>query len=159
METLQTIKEYSGLKKSEINTHARSFVESVMEQGNPLQAAETIAALENFIKSVKEDKRFTDYVREEAGKHGKQYTSPSGAKIELAEVGSKYDFSLCNDEKLSQMESDLSVLETSVKARKEMLKTVPVEGLVVTDQETGETYTVYPPSKTSTSSFKITLAK
>lgn len=157
MEALQTLQEYSGLKKSEIASLAKEAIEAVLENGNPLEVAESLSAMEDFIKSVRADKRFVDYVREETIKHGKQFTSPSGAKIELAEVGSKYDFSSCNDVFLFDMEEELCILETSIKARKEFLKTVPIGGMDIRVND--ELVTVYPPSKTSTSSYKISLAK
>lgn len=159
MESIISISEYSGLKKAELKEMAEQAVISVLENGNPLEVAESLSAMEEFIKNVRADKRFTEYVREEAGKHGKQYTSRSGAKIELAETGTRYDFSVCEDFELQALEIELTGIEEKIKGRKEFLKTVPSSGLLVTNEETGEIYKVYPPSKSSTSSFKVTLSK
>jgi hypothetical protein len=45
-----------------------------------------------------------------------------------------------------------------VKARKEFLKTVPLSGLEILTKD-GELVTVYPPAKSSKSSFKVSLPK
>lgn len=157
MNTTEVLKVYSGLKKSEISNLANVAVESLLESGNVLEVAESLSAMEEFIKSVKGDKRFTEYVREETTKFGKQFSSASGAKIELAEVGTKYDFNVCADPELQRWEQQLTSAEDMVKKRKDFLKTIPVEGIeIITDDEVVR---VYPPAKSSTSSYKITLAK
>lgn len=156
---LSTLMDYNGIKKSELKSMAEHAVLSVLENGNPLEVAESLSAMEEFIKNVRADKRFTEYVREEAGKHGKQYTSTSGAKIELAETGTKYDFEVCCDTEHDLLESQLNGITEQLKKRKDFLKTVPAEGLTVVNPLSGEVETIYPPSKTSTSSYKITLAK
>jgi hypothetical protein len=82
-----------------------------------------------------------------------------GVKFTLAEVGTAYDFSQCNDIELEKLESKAKEAADMVKVRKEFLKTVPPSGLLVTDKETGDTYEVFPPAKSSKSSFKVTLPK
>ena len=81
------------------------------------------------------------------------------SKLELAEVGVKYDYSQCNDPKLNQMELDYEALGNKISDRKEFLKTLNPKGLTEVDEETGETNTLYPPSKTSKSSVKCTIVK
>lgn len=147
----------TGLKKSDLRIMASNAVDSVLERGNVLQVAEALSAMENFVKEVKDDPRFKDYVREEATKTPKGFISNSGAKIECCEVGTSYDFSNCNDPKLDILEDQLKTITDEVKARKDFLKTVPLSGMDVYVMD--ELVTVYPPSKTSTSSFKVTLAK
>jgi len=156
LQTLQTFE--SGLKKSDIKSLAISAVDSCLESGNVLKVAEALSGMEAFIKEVKDDKRFTDYVREETAKTPKGFVSNSGAKIELAEVGTKYDFSQCNDPELTGYEADMSIIKDLVDVRKEFLKNVPVSGLDILTKD-GEVVKVYPPSKSSSSSFKVTLAK
>jgi len=145
--------------KTSIHKLATMLIEQVLEIGNPLELAEQIAASENLIKSIKEDKRFADYVREQLDQYKGKFNTESATKIEAAEVGTKYDFSVCNDVILTNHEKELEKAEFMVTNRKGFLKNVPPEGLIITDALTGETWTVYPPSKTSTSSYKITLAK
>jgi hypothetical protein len=115
--------------------------------------------MESFVKEVKGNKQYIDFVRDEIAKHGKVANTGSGTKIELAEVGTKYDFSQCEDPTLLELERKINYLDSELANRKDFLKTVPLSGLLVTDETTGETYKVYPPSKTSTSSYKVTIAK
>jgi len=147
----------SGLTKTQIKVIAQSSVNELMNNGRILEAAEALTVMENFIKEVRSSKDFTEYVREEVGKNGKDITNPSGAKIELAETGTKYDYSGCNDSALIEVESKLVEIETLISDRKAWLKTIPAEGMEVVIGD--EIVRVYPPTKTSTSSYKITLSK
>lgn len=146
-----------GLCKSAIKSMAENAINSVLETGNILQVAEALSAMIEFVETVKKDDRFKNYVREEAGKTPKGFISNSGAKIELAETGTAYDFSKCDDPTLVNLEEKLKKITDEVKARKDFLKTVPLSGMEVLIDD--ELVKVYPPSKTSTSSYKITLAK
>jgi hypothetical protein len=98
-------------------------------------------------------------IREEVAKYGKGgYVTPRGAKFELAEVGYKYDWNACQDPILEQLESEVNSLKDRLKQRQEFLKTVPKEGIdIIFDG--GEVCRIYPPIKTSTSSYKVTLPK
>jgi len=145
--------------KTSIAKLSTLLVDQVLEMGNPLELAEQIAASENLIKAIKEDKRFSDYVHEQLDQYKGKFNTESGTKIESAEVGTKYDFSVCKDFVLEEMSNELLLLEEQIKKRREFLKTTPSTGLIITDEKTGETMTVYPPVKTSTSSYKVTLAK
>ena len=147
----------SGLTKTQIKVIAKSSVNELMNNGRILEAAEALTVMENFIKEVRSSKEFTEYVREEVGKNGKDITNPSGAKIELAETGTKYDYSGCNDSALIEVESNLVEIESLISDRKAWLKTIPAEGMEVVIGD--EIVRVYPPTKTSTSSYKITLSK
>ncbi|NBQ17732.1 hypothetical protein EBU24_05435 [bacterium] len=147
----------SGLTKTQIKLIAQSSVNELMSNGRILEAAEALTVMENFIKEVRSSKEFTEYVREEVGKNGKDITNPSGAKIELAETGTKYDYSGCNDSALIEVESNLVEIESLISDRKAWLKTIPAEGMEVVIGD--EIVRVYPPTKTSTSSYKITLSK
>lgn len=147
----------SGLTKTQIKIVAQNSVNELLNNGNILEAAEMISVMETFIKEVRASKEFTDYVRDEVSKNGKDITNPSGAKIELAETGVKYDFSNCGDHQLQMLQQQLESIETSIDERKKFLKTLPTSGIEIVDGD--EVYRVYPPSKSSTSSYKITLCK
>lgn len=147
-----------GLKKSQIKEIAASAVENVLINGDPLLVAEALAGMEAFIKEVKADERFKNYTREETAKYPKGFISASGAKIELAEVGSSYNYDQCNDEVLVELEEKLAELEVKVKERKEFLKTIPLAGIDIITAD-GEAVHLYPPSKSSISSYKVTLSK
>lgn len=148
-----------GLKKSEIKSMADEAVRSVLENGNILQVVEALSAMELFIKEIKGSSAFKDYAREEIEKYPKGYSSPSGAKIENIEAGVSYDYSNCGDVELELYESNLRNAQDSLKARQEFLKNVPISGIDVIAPYTGEVLHVTPPSKSSTSSYKVILAK
>lgn len=148
-----------GLTKLDIRNLADELVERVLEEGTPLKVAEGLSAIESFIKEVKEDKRFKDYVREETSKYPKGFVSNSGAKIKCFEAGVKYDFTQCGDIAWEKMDAEMKGLKDRITEREEFLKTVPIEGMALVNESDGEVYRIYPPSKTSSSSYKITLAK
>lgn len=89
-------------------------------------------------------------------KHGKKFDYRT-AKIEEKEVGTKYDWEKCQDTSLNDLLSMQDSLTAKIKERQEFLKTVPEKGLIITDEETGETVTVYRPAKSSTTSVAVTL--
>jgi hypothetical protein len=113
----------NGLTKTQIKIVAQNSVQELLNNGNILEAAEMISVMETFIKEVRASKEFTDYVRDEVAKNGKDITNPSGAKIELAETGVKYDYSKCGDTVLETLEQQLQSIETSIDERKQFLKT------------------------------------
>ena len=148
-----------GLTKTEIKSIANETVLSLLEGGNPLLVAEAISAMETFIKEVKDNPEFKSYVREEAEKYPKGFVSGSGAKIEIAETGTKYDYSQCGDTEWKILDSQIKNLKEAISEREKFLKAIPASGIEQLNKETGEVSTIYPPSKSSTSSYKITLAK
>lgn len=133
-------------------------LQEIFENGKIIEAAEALSVMENFIKELRGNKQFTDYVRDEIFKNGKQLETNS-AKIELAETGVKYNFDNCGDVIFEQLSQQLESIEQQLKDRKEFLKTVPASGLQILNEQTGELHTIYPPSKSSTSTYKITLKK
>jgi hypothetical protein len=150
----------SELSKTQIKAIADQTAQDIINVGmDVIQIADTIAKMELFIKELKGTPEYLDYLILEVSKYGKGMTTSTGTKLELAEVGTKYDFSQCNDPYLVRLESELVILEEKIKNRKDMLKTLSAEGIIVFDEETGEGDTVYPPSKTSKSSVKTTIIK
>lgn len=129
-------------------------VDFILESGDPIGKAKAISAMETFIDGIKKDPRFIEYVREELTKfNGKQEVN--GVKIELAEVGTKYDYSA--DPEWTTLEEQIKPLREKQKNIEEKLKKIPT-GKMLTDEETGEVIGVGP-AKKSTSSYKVTLAK
>jgi uncharacterized protein YuzE len=147
----------NGLTKTQIKIVAQNSVQELLNNGNILEAAEMISVMETFIKEVRASKEFTDYVRDEVSKNGKDITNASGAKIELAETGVKYDYSKCGDDILISLEKQLELIEIDIDQRKQFLKTLPLSGIEIVNED--EVTKIYPPSKQSNSSYKITLCK
>lgn len=144
--------------KTDLNIISECFINEISQNGNSIQALELIAKMEYLIKQIKGSNEFIDLLRTEVEKYGRALTTPTGVKIELAEVGTKYDYSQCNDDILCELEYQLTFYETKVKERKDFLKTIAKEGIDIIS-EGGEVKRIFPPSKSSTSSFKTTISK
>lgn len=133
-------------------------LQEIFENGRVIEAAEALTVMENFIKELRTNKQFTDYVRDEISKNGKEIETNS-AKLELIESGVKYDYSQCGDVIYERLSQQLESIQADLKDREKFLKSLPAAGLPVISEESGELYTIYPPSKSSTSTYKITLKK
>jgi hypothetical protein len=140
----------SNQTKTDLNIISEAFINELSEKGNTIPAVEIISKMEYLIKQIKASNEFIDLVRTEVEKYGKGLTTLTGVKIELAEVGTKYDFTQCNDDILCELEYQLSIYESKIKERKEFLKTISKEGIDVI-AEGGEVKRIFPPSKSSTS--------
>jgi len=144
--------------KTQLRIIAQQTIINLMETGNVIEMADAFAKVEMLIKEIKSSPAYIDYLREEVSKYGKSHTTSSGTKIELAEVGTKYDYQTCGDSKLEELNTKLISIENAIKERQTFLKTIPVSGMDVV-LEGGEVCKLYPPIKTSTSSVKCTIAK
>ncbi|HTM92222.1 MAG TPA: hypothetical protein VL095_07385 [Flavisolibacter sp.] len=151
-ETLPSIKE--GLSKKQIAELADQSVSSVLEQGNVFEVAEALAAMEEFVKNVRKDERFVDFLRDELTKHRGRLTTNSGAKIEICEAGVSYDYS--GNGEWRELEQQIKMLTDQRKAVEEKLRKLG-PGRMAVDPETGEV--LEGPLKTSKSTYRITLSK
>jgi hypothetical protein len=147
------------ISKSSLKTLADETINSLLEQGGFIYATERLSAMSEYIDGIRQDKRFVEGVRSEVELYGKMLITNNSSKVELAETGTKYDYSNCNDAEYFSLLADLEKAKEMVKVRESFLKGVPSKGFEVTDTTTGEIVTIYPPVKTSTSSFKVTLNK
>lgn len=147
----------AGLTKPQIKIIAQNSVNELLENGRILEAAEALSIMEKFIEEVRSSKAFTDYVRDEISKNGKELINSSGAKLELSEAGIKYDYSQCNDPILVQLEARFEGAKAMLDERKKYLKAIPSSGIEVLIED--EVVNLFPPSKSSSSTYKITLAK
>ena len=143
--------------KEERKTFVEQVVNSVYE--GEVKAIDThlqIKAMEEIIEAVKSDQRYKDRVLSEAQNSGSKFEYQN-AKFDIREVGTKYDFSKCNDAKHVELTAKLNELKEQVKQRENYLKNVPIESVDVLDSDTGEVVRIYPPSKTSTTSVVVTM--
>ena len=146
------------INKTTLKKMASSTLDELMENGRIIEAADMIAKMEFFIKELKNNPEYVDFLRYEVAKYGGGHTTPSGTRIELAEVGTKYDYVFCEDDILNDMTIQRLALEEQIKERQEFLKRLPSEGIdIITNY--GEVKRIYPPSKSSTSSIKCTIQK
>ena len=144
------------ISKNDIKQLANNVVDNVCITGDIVALAENLAKMDMLVKEIKDNDNYRNYIYNEVSKYGKSHTTESGTKIELAEVGTKYDYSLTGDLILKELEEQKTILDAKIKERQTFLKAIskPIEVLFA-----DEVVTLYPPAKTSTSSVKITISK
>lgn len=138
-----------------------SFVSQLiatLKEGNvdPLQIHLQVKNTEDLVKQITGDEEYRKICLDAAEKYGKKFEHHN-AKFEIKEVGVKYDFATCNDPELLILTLAADKANAALKERQDFLKKAPASGFGVIDQESGELVTVYPPTKTSTTSIAVTL--
>jgi len=149
-----------------------SFCENVLSkiddgEIDPLKVHVQIKSMEEIInsltslnektnKNIDFAKRYRAALLDAAKNHGKKFEI-FGAKFEEKETGSNFDYSLCNDPELVLLYAQSEEIDKKIKAKETMLKTLPIEGIPIVNEETGETYLIYPPAKSSTTSIAVSL--
>jgi hypothetical protein len=146
------------ITKSDIKTISNNMVADILNNGHIIESADALNKMETLIKEIKSNPDWIDYLREQVAMNGASVITSSGTKLELAEVGIKYDFSKCGDEMLNDLLAEQERIDELVKERQTFLKTIPVSGIDVVTIS-GELVRLYPPSRSSTSSIKTTIAK
>lgn len=141
------------MSKKEIKDEAKIYAESRLDRIDPLSILLKAKKAEEFFKTVQE------HVKAEALKEAEKYPERSitlnGAKYEKTSVYTEYDYSNCNDSVLNERMQLFEEAKKALEARKEFLKALK-EPLIVTDEDSGETFKVFPPVKKTTDGIKIT---
>lgn len=151
-ETLPLIKD--GLSKKQIAGLANQSVNTVLETGHVFQMAEALAAMEEFVKNIRKDERFIEFLRDELAKHHGRMITASGAKLELCEAAVNYDYS--NNGEWKELDEQIKILTEQRKTVEEKLRLV-ASGKIIVDTETGEV--IEGPMKSSKSTYRITLSR
>ena len=151
-ETLPAI--HDGLGKEQIAEMADQSVTKVLEEGNVFQVAEALAAMEEFVKNVRKDERFVEFLREELSKHRGRLITSSGARVEACEAGVMYDYS--SNGEWRELDEQIRLLTERRKTVEEKLRKL-APGRMAVDPETGEVFEG--PVKTSKSTYRITLKR
>lgn len=127
---------------------------STIENGEiePLKIHLQVKAMEDIIEQLKANTTYRNALLNEAEKHGKKFQYQN-AEIAIREVGTKYDYSPCEDVVLTDLQRQKEEIEKVLKNRQKMLQTLPPSGLA--DPINGNM--LYPPVKTSTTSVIVTL--
>lgn len=135
----------------------QSFVNSMvlaMKEGHadPIQVHTQIKCLEHLIEEMKDNEEYKSMLLDESAKHGKSFTRYN-ADFTVREVGVKYDYSVCQDEVMKELQYEKEVIDGKIKMRQKLLQTIPGSGMV--DPSNGNL--IYPPVKTSTTSVIVKL--
>lgn len=144
------------ISKYDIKVLAKEVVDNVCLTGKIIKLAENLAKMDLLIDEIKKNENYKNYILNEISYYGKSHTTSSGTKIELAEVGTKYDYSQTGDIIIKDLEEQKAIIDAQIKERQAFLKSItkPMEVLF-----SDELVTLYPPAKSSTSSVKITISK
>ncbi len=78
-----------------------------------------------------------------------------GTEFSITEAGTKYDYSKCNDSVYNDLCVSLDYAKEKVKDRETFLKALKAP-MTVVDEDSGEIVEIFPPSKTSTTTVKVT---
>jgi len=143
-----------GLTKKQIRDLADSSVEHVLENGNVFQVAEALAAMDEFVKTMRKDERYIHFLRDELVKHHGRLVTHSGTKIEMCEAGVNYDYS--SSAEWNELEAEIKALQEKKKGLEERLRSI-APGRIGVDHETGEV--IEGAFKSSRSTYRITLAR
>lgn len=150
----------------------RNEIISAVHRGE-ISAIEMIAIAKTYNKLIEGDNKqkngiadqLMELAIEEFHKYGKgEKVSKLIFDIEESEAGVKYDFS--RDPVWVQLNAQALELKAKIKDREEFLKTVRkpdairgIEPQTELDEESGELITLYPPTKSSTTTLKFTTRK
>ncbi len=130
---------YSGLENGEFTpTKLVAYFSHIKK------AMDLISSDDNFIADIRQE-------LETQGDDGK--LTRGNMRVELAEVGTKYDFSQCGDTVLTDLYSERLILDSAIKTREQFLKNITQKMEIVT--EDGELITVYPAIRSSKSKYKV----
>lgn len=167
----QTQYQTPDLSKKGVAAAASNIYSNIMDNGmSAVEIATMFKFVEETAKQLKEmtdengKNSFTDLVREEItlnSNDGKSYTTKHGTKFELFEAATKFDFESCGDPIWNKLNGELEVLKAKLKERESFLKGLKSSmQMNIIDPDTSELFenvNLYPPVKTSTSTFKQTM--
>ena len=146
--------------KEKLDRITRNYIDDIVDgEVNPLKAVTVVAALEQFVKAVRGHVLVKDAVRAELEKYGSKTVKFNGATFTVKTVATRYDFSVCDDPVWRELKGKAEAANAALKEREEMLKVLPLEGITVVDDATGEVCRVCRPGKTSEEGYAITLDK
>lgn len=141
--------------QTQIDVFSDSIIQAVKEgEANPLEVLIQIKALQKVSDRVL--KEINDNLLNEANKYSETNFEFMGAKIEKAELGTKYDYASCGDTEYEMLDSQMNSLKQRIKEREDFLKSIK-QDITLVDNFTGEVVTVHPPIKKSTSGLKVSI--
>jgi len=155
MTTLLEVTNVFEPTKANIETMAQIIAEQSMDGADPIRLAVQLTAIIQTCEAAKA--KLSEIIVSELDK-SQGLSTCLGAKIERAEVGTKYDYS--TSEAWVKVSEQEKLFSDRRKAIETIAKNAP-EGteMNVTDESTGETWAIKRAAKSSKSSFKITLSR
>ncbi len=120
---------------------------------NPLRLAVQLTALEKWVGELRKDSDIERSFLIEAEKQNSKSFEMFGAKMIVKEVGVTYDFSVCDDNILEELEQELIDCKNRFDKRKEFLKSISEKNPVFD----GQGIELHPPVKTSKTKVTVEL--
>lgn len=142
------------------NQQAIDFADLIVEHtildGNedPLRVYVEAHRLEKMFAEIKD--RVKPQAIEQMDKYPEKIVKEFGAEITVQDAGVKWDYSQCNHPEMILAESRIKEFTARQKDCGKFLQSLK-KSLEIIDPETGECYTVNPPSRTATPTIKVTL--
>jgi hypothetical protein len=149
---------FNHTTKEERTQVVREIFQEVLEgRINPMELHIRMKCLEEVVKQLTSMPAYKAIVLDDAEKHGKSFQYHN-AKVDIREVGVKYDYSECGSSELSELYVHAANIDSRIKVLESYLKNIPALcSIEVVNPSTGEVETHYPPAKTSTTSVAVTL--
>ena len=156
------IKGLSGFPttKNGIRLYAEKAINEVLDgYVNPLEIKVRLSAMKAIIDEIEKSEEYKQAVLSEAEKyHKEELRDLYNSCVQIKEVGTKYDYSACNHPQYNSISVKIEKLTSKRKSFEKYLQSLTNEEEYI-DPKTGEICTIYPPSKTSTTSVVITINK
>lgn len=148
---------FNHTTKEERTQVVREIFQELLEgRINPLELHIRMKCIEEVVKQLTSMQPYKAIVLEEAERSGKSFQYHN-AKIDIREVGVKYDYSGCGNSELTSLYAEQAKIEQRIKEFEIYHKGLPAAGIDVVNPSTGEVEKHYPPVKTSTTSVAVTL--
>lgn len=125
-----------------------------LEEGHidPLWLRVVQRCMEKVFENIKE--RLDELCLDEAGKYGEKSFSYRGFKVQIAEVNTEYDYSVCNYPPLLRLSEQAKKIKQRIDEEKKFLNSLKGPKSI-NDEMTGEVLEVLPPVKYSKTGIKI----
>lgn len=126
---------------------------------DPITAFVNIQKMAKAIETYSKDKDIRRVTLDALQLYGQKSVTKGDATLEIAETGTRYDYSTTGDARIAELYELKKALDADIKEREQYLKSLPSSGVQVVDPDSGEVTTLYPPVKTSTTWIRTTFAK
>ena len=154
MDVLSVIKllPESNEQVMKFSNNLNSFLDS--GNVNPLDVLLCIKGFEKAVKNVKE--YLNQLAVDELDKYSEKDVKYKSAELRVTQTGVRYDFSKCNDVEMVNLKIKETQTKTIIKNREDFLKSIK-GSIDCVDEETGEVYQIFAPTKSGTTTAKVTL--
>ena len=139
--------------KAQRESFANDLIQRI-ENGeiDPILVHLQLKCMEQVVETAIGHEKYKGLLLEAAEKHGKSFEAYNGA-FSIREVGTKYDYSKCEDSVYNDLIAEKEALDKEIKERAKFLQNIPESGIA--DPNNGNM--IYRASKSSTTSVTVTI--